>query len=335
MSSQRARWLVLAPETWRADLLRIVLGVIAGFGGVVCVPSVFFALRIGKTPVAALDTAALAAVFALAYFRRIPERLRAAGTGLVMYALGAGLMVEVGPISQIYLFGFSLLTALLLGARWGLATVVLNALTMMAIGYAGVAAPSMLASQGKWSPGEWAVTTSNFVFVNASLVLAMGLVINALETALGRAVAAREALEHERRELVKLNESLGQEMSERVRSDEARKLVEARHSKLEEQFRQAQKMETVGSLAGGVAHDFNNLMSIVLSYSEMLADGLKNDDPMLADLHEIRDAGLRAVDLTRQLLAFSRQQVLAPKIVDLGNIVGGMEKMLGRSSRSS
>src|SRR5580700_7318614 len=190
MPLQRARWLVLTPETWRDDLLRIVLRVIAWFGGAVCLPSVFFALRLGKTGLATLDTVAITAVFALAYFRRIPERLRAAGTGLVMYALGAGLMIEVGPISQIYLFGFSLLTALLLGARWGLATVVLNASTMIVIGYAGFAAPTMVAAQGKWSSGEWAVVTGNFVFVNASLVVAMGLVIDALETALGRAVAA-------------------------------------------------------------------------------------------------------------------------------------------------
>jgi two-component system cell cycle sensor histidine kinase/response regulator CckA len=79
-----------------------------------------------------------------------------------------------------------------------------------------------------------------------------------------------------------------------------------------------------------VAHDFNNLLSVVLSYSQMLAEDLKEDDPMRADLEEIRNAGLRAVELTRQLLAFSRQQVLEPKIIDLTAIVGGMEKMLRR-----
>src|SRR4029077_20407418 len=103
-----------------------------------------------------------------------------------------------------------------------------------------------------------------------------------------------------------------------------------RHAKLEEQFRQAQKMETIGSLAGGVAHDFNNLMSVVLSYSQLLAQDLNEGDPMRVDLEEIRSAGLRAVDLTRQLLAFSRQQVLAPKVVDLTGVVLGMERMLRR-----
>jgi PAS domain S-box-containing protein len=98
----------------------------------------------------------------------------------------------------------------------------------------------------------------------------------------------------------------------------------------EEQLRQAQKMEAIGGLAAGVAHDFNNLLSIILSYSELLALGLKEDDPARADLQEIRNAGLLAATLTRKLLAFGRQQVLQPKIVDLCRIVGGMEKMLRR-----
>jgi two-component system, cell cycle sensor histidine kinase and response regulator CckA len=99
---------------------------------------------------------------------------------------------------------------------------------------------------------------------------------------------------------------------------------------LEAQLRQANKMDAVGGLAAGIAHDFNNLLSVILSYSEMLASDLKEGDPVRADLHEIEAAGQRAVALTRQLLAFSRQQVLQPKVVDLSKIVGGMEKMLRR-----
>ena len=100
--------------------------------------------------------------------------------------------------------------------------------------------------------------------------------------------------------------------------------------RLEASLRQSQKMEGIGRLAGGVAHDFNNLLSVVLTYSEMLAVGLAESDPMLQDLNDINQAGKRAADLTRQLLAFSRQQVLDPQIVDLNAIVTGMEKMLPR-----
>jgi len=97
---------------------------------------------------------------------------------------------------------------------------------------------------------------------------------------------------------------------------------------LEEQFRQAQKMEAVGRLAGGVAHDFNNLLMVVSGYTEVLLDQFEPDDPRQGKIQAIQQAADRATTLTRQLLAFSRKQFLELKIVDVNAIVSDMERLL-------
>jgi PAS domain S-box-containing protein len=99
---------------------------------------------------------------------------------------------------------------------------------------------------------------------------------------------------------------------------------------LEDQFRQAQKMEAVGRLAGGVAHDFNNLLTVIMSYTDMLSEGLAVQDPRADDLDQIRKAAVTATSLTRQLLAFSRHQVIEPRLVDLSDVVSMSNKLLNR-----
>ncbi len=122
-------------------------------------------------------------------------------------------------------------------------------------------------------------------------------------------------------ELAKANEVLTEQIIERERA-------EAKQARLEAQLRQGQKMEAVGRLAGGIAHDFNNMLVVINGYSELLLGRIDADDPARGDLEQIRQAGERAADLTRRLLAFSRQQVLQPSVLNLNDVISNVEAML-------
>jgi PAS domain S-box-containing protein len=114
-----------------------------------------------------------------------------------------------------------------------------------------------------------------------------------------------------------------QDITDRRRAEEER-------ARLESQLRQAQKMESVGRLAGGVAHDFNNMLGVILGHAELAIKQVHEALPLHADLTEIRDAANRAADLTRQLLAFARKQTVTPRVVDLNDAVAAVLKMLHR-----
>ena len=109
-----------------------------------------------------------------------------------------------------------------------------------------------------------------------------------------------------------------------------RKRAEIDLAKAQDDLQQAQKMEAIGKLAGGVAHDFNNILAVILSYCHIIGGQVKPDDPITAEILEVRTAAERAASLTRQLLAFSRRQVLRPRVLDLNALVDGMKSMLVR-----
>lgn len=114
-----------------------------------------------------------------------------------------------------------------------------------------------------------------------------------------------------------------QDVSDRI-------LAEKRSERLAQQLQQAMKMEAIGRLAGGVAHDFNNLLTGIGGYTELLISNLNPQDPMLEDLNEIRKATQSAATLTSQLLAFSRKQLIEPRILSLNDLISGLRKMIQR-----
>ncbi len=113
------------------------------------------------------------------------------------------------------------------------------------------------------------------------------------------------------------------EINERKRAEELR-------AELEQQFRQSQKMEAIGRLAGGIAHDFNNLLTAIMGYASMALDTLPADHPAIGDMQGIQKTAQRAANLTRQLLAFARRQIIEPRLLNLNDLILNLDKMLSR-----
>ncbi|MBA3461422.1 MAG: PAS domain S-box protein [Deltaproteobacteria bacterium] len=180
---------------WRLAFIDAVLKVCLVLGGIVCVPSVILAVRAGHLPVAIGDTLAIAAIAVLYRHKRLGYRIRAGATNIVLYLLGLMLLLFIGPISEVYLLGFSLMVTLTFGLRAGMVSAGLNALTLVAAGYLGAMAPTMVLPIWVDSSSTWIIVSLNFVMVNVALVLAIGMVLGNLELGVQRIATARASLQ--------------------------------------------------------------------------------------------------------------------------------------------
>lgn len=200
--------LTIDPENLRVSMLTLVLRVTAIIGLVTCIPSAYAALEHGFVGVALLNAFTVLLAFGLLFFKRLPFRPRAILTCLLFYALGLGLLISVGSVSQIYLFGFSIVVVLLLGLRMGFYAALLSSVSMLAVGALGYAAPEI--AEPRWGTdfSGWVLATINFSLVNITLTLGVGTILNAVNTMLSREIASSTSLDQERTTLRALIDAL-------------------------------------------------------------------------------------------------------------------------------
>ncbi len=179
-------------------------------GAIVYVPSLLIALETGHTAVVVTDTVVMALVILLNVTRWGRFVFRAVVFCGLIYGLGAVLLVTVGPVAQIYLLGFSLLSTILLGSRAGIATVALNTATLLAVGWLGFAPPAMAVHGWEQTDFVWLVLTSNFTLVNALLAVTLGAILSALEATILREYSANEDLRASEERFRELAENIGE-----------------------------------------------------------------------------------------------------------------------------
>ncbi len=221
------------------------------------------------------------------------------------------------------MFAFPIIAALFMDLRASLIALAINALTIAIIG--------VLLSSGhvKWgyttinATEKWIVIGINFMFLNTLVSIMAAAILKGLQDLLDQRKSMVVLLERKQKDLVEANQQLENGMKERIKAEESRRMVEA-------QLQRAQKMESVGRLAGGVAHDYNNMLTVIMGYAEIALEKVHPDQPLHGEIEEIQKAARRSTEITRQLLAFARKQTIAPQVLDLNETVEKMLKMIRR-----
>jgi PAS domain S-box-containing protein len=392
---------------WRERILFALLFIAFVLGPFALIPSLILAFSEGLVSVFLLDLGAYAAVAVLLFSRHLSIQIRTWTFGLILYALGIGLLVILGTLGAgyIWLFGASVLMATILGFRTALWSLVLNTLTLAAVAVFIAYGEPPWAQSIENALSKWIVMAVNFLLLNAIVTITTALMLADLKKALAKekktslALGQSEAryrtlFEHAPLGIItidgagriidvnsKLLEILGSPSKEAtqqisildfppaVQADFAKQLQDAlqqgrtqsyetsytskwgktlhlryhlrplpasqsidptalgiveditREKHQEEKLRQAQKMEAMGLLAGGVAHDLNNILSGIVSYPELLLFDLAQDSPLREPLLAIKESGEKAAEIVQDLLTLARRGVAAKKVTDLNHII--------------
>jgi two-component system, cell cycle sensor histidine kinase and response regulator CckA len=413
---------------WQERILFIICFTASMLGPFVLVPSVLLSVAEGLASVALLDLAAYAGVVTVLLLRNTSLKIRAGLIFFILFSLGVGLMIILGPVSAgyIWLLGASIIVSTIYDLKAAFISLACNAITFFLI--------AVFIGTGilHWNiPSEnplelWLVMTGNFLFINALISTTTALMLHSLKKTFEKEQAAKATLQESEARLYAVfdavesvpiqgydkdrnvifwnrasekvygysrEQAFGKKLEDLIIPRDMRhqivqaiqdwhehaipipagelvmqnhqgkpvpvfsshvmitnhagekemfcidldlsgyKQMQKEKDRVEEQYRQIQKMESIGRLAGGVAHDLNNLLSPILGYSELMLTDPEITEKQQKQVNTVLQAGLRARDLVRQLLAFSRKQTLAVKPVDINQAVQNFEPLLQRTIR--
>jgi len=415
---------------WQERILFIICFTAGFFGPFVLVPSILLSVAEGLKSVAILDLAAYFGTVTVLFSKNLSLKIRASMIFIVLFSLGAGLMVILGPVGAgyVWLLAASIIVSTIYDLKAAFISLACNALAFAVIAVFignGMLHWNILS---KNPLEQWLVMTGNFLFINALISTTTALMLHSLKKTFEKEQAARKDLQQsearlhavfdavqsipiqgydKERKVIFWNQAservygysreqaIGQRLEDLIIPDDMRtrtvnaiqawhekaipipagemvmqnrsgkpvpvfsshvmitthagekemfcidldlsayKQIQKEKDRVEEQYRQIQKMESIGRLAGGVAHDLNNLLSPILGYSELMLADPAMTEKQQKSANSILQAGLRARDLVRQLLAFSRKQNLAVKSVDISQAVKNFQPLLQRTIREN
>jgi signal transduction histidine kinase/CheY-like chemotaxis protein len=291
-----------------------MLWLMISLGGLVLGIALFQDIRAGYYGNSVFYVVVYALIVSSLMVTSAPYLLRAGVSLLGIYALGSFELWNSGTdsVGSMWLLAFCIFCCVFLGARAAWVATALSITSMIALSVVREHSNNpdlMLVDIWSLSQRHWLPDIMSLGLLSLLSVTFIAFLLENLEASIKRSRRYLSVLREERNQLT-------EEVAERRST--------------EHQLRHAQRMETVGHLAGGVAHDFNNLLQVISGYTELALGGLSNDDSHYNDLRHVHKAAEQAKTLTRQLLAFSRQEVSLPRHVDLTKLVAGQIKMLGR-----
>jgi signal transduction histidine kinase/CheY-like chemotaxis protein len=306
-------------QYWREQIFSAIVLTFLFFGFIAYIVGIIACLESDLFFVAAIDTIVYFSMIFIFFNKKVPFKIKVNSILVVLYLLGTILLINLGKEGEgfCWLFTFPIMAGILEGLRASIYALIINLVTYFILGVVFIHYQLLPTSPLiEYSLTAWVSVSINTIFLNAVAAVSLGVILRGLKTSVSKQKKLASELQNERQALKKSNKKLKKEINHK--------------NQLQEELYQSQKLKSIGTLAGGVAHDFNNILTVIIGLTQMLINQTDESDPDYKHLNNIYESGNRAARLTRQLLLFSRKQEMELKVLNLNKTISRLNKMLNR-----